>query len=128
MEEKGEVEYARALLEDGLAAVEGDNEHLWQAWASLEAREGNAALARKYFDASLAANEAHAAAWHGWAVLELREGNSRRALELLKKGLKKTPSAYLLQLEAAQLYAKLGDKSSARYHFARYKICCALLQ
>jgi len=119
MVERGDMDYARSLLDDGLAAVEGDNEHLWQAWASLEARAGNVGQARKYYDASLAANDKHAAAWHGWAVLELREGNSRRAMELLKKGIKRRPRAYLLQLELAQLFAKLGDATSARYHFAR---------
>eukprot|EP00958_Prasinococcus_capsulatus_P008219 scaffold784_cov399-Prasinococcus_capsulatus_cf.AAC.5 len=96
---------------------------LWRIGGALDVLKCLIRLqARKYYDASLAANDKHAAAWHGWAVLELREGNSRRAMELLKKGIKRRPRAYLLQLELAQLFAKLGDATSARYHFARYDI------
>lgn len=58
---------------------------MWQSWATLEARCGNAAQARKLFDASLVANRGHAAAWHGWGLLEKRQGNLLKAKDIWMK-------------------------------------------
>ncbi len=96
------------------AGAEGQNEHIWQAWATLEVREGNIAQARKVracrpprhaapllararcpadgparraqlFDAATVANGSHAPAWHGWGLLEKRQGNLTRARDLWMK-------------------------------------------
>ena len=40
-------EEARAVYEEGSTATGGRNEYIWQAWATLEARCGNASQARK---------------------------------------------------------------------------------
>ena len=37
------------------------------------------------FDASLVANNQHAASWHGWGLLEKRQGNFKKARELWMK-------------------------------------------
>ena len=63
----------------------GQNEYVWQAWATLEARCGNVAQARRLFDAALVANRAHAAAWHGWGLLEKRQGNLLKARDIWVK-------------------------------------------
>ena len=93
--------------------AEGQNEFIWQAWATLEARVGNVAKARKVcsfplvmgcmcfslvaldvdillgraqlYDAAIVANGSHAAAWHGWGLLEKRQGNPLRARDLWVK-------------------------------------------
>ena len=41
------AEEARAVYEEGSTATGGRNEYIWQAWATLEARAGNASQARK---------------------------------------------------------------------------------
>lgn len=40
-------EEARAVYEEGCTATAGANAHIWQAWATLEARSGNTSKARK---------------------------------------------------------------------------------
>ena len=40
-------EEARSVYEEGCTATAGSNAHVWQAWATLEARCGNASKARK---------------------------------------------------------------------------------
>ena len=90
------LDEARALYDEGATATRGENAHVWQAWATLEARvaaagwgvngngnKGNGgaaaaaadAAARKaarLFDAATVADPAHAAAWHGWGMMEKR--------------------------------------------------------
>lgn len=92
------LDEARALYDEGATATRGENAHVWQAWATLEARvaasgwgggggtKGNGggstaataaadAAARKaarLFDAATVADPAHAAAWHGWGLMEKR--------------------------------------------------------
>jgi tetratricopeptide (TPR) repeat protein len=90
------LDEARALYDEGATATRGENAHVWQAWATLEARvaasgwgaggngaKGNSgaaaaaadAAARKaarLFDAATVADPAHAAAWHGWGLMEKR--------------------------------------------------------
>lgn len=96
------LDEARALYDEGATATRGENAHVWQAWATLEARvaasgwgvngngnKGNSgaaaaaadAAARKaarLFDAATVADPAHAAAWHGWGLMEKRYGRRRR--------------------------------------------------
>ena len=60
----------------------GQNEYVWQAWATLESRCGKIAQARKLFDAALVANRKHAAAWHGWGHMEKRQGNLLKAKDI----------------------------------------------
>jgi len=61
------------------------NPYIWAAWAYLEARLGNAKVARKLYDAATVASPEHAAAWHGWGLLEKRQGNLIRARDLWLK-------------------------------------------
>lgn len=66
-------------------AAESVNPYIWAAWAYLEARLGNAKVARKLYDAATVASPQHAAAWHGWGLLEKRQGNLIRARDLWLK-------------------------------------------
>lgn len=111
---------ARRVYQAGCDACGGDNAYLWQAFAVLEEKSGNIALARKYYDASTAADKTHAAGWHGWGTLEKNQGNYQRARELYLKGVRLVPP----QKASAHLYHSLGVMalergriSEAREHF-----------
>ncbi|KAK9811400.1 hypothetical protein WJX72_003311 [[Myrmecia] bisecta] len=110
---------ARKLYEDGSAATLGENEYIWQAWATLEAKQGNVAQARKLFDAATVSNSRHAAAWHGWGLLEKRQGNFLKARDLWMKGIRatrNTPNPHLYQ-SLALLAADMGSTDEARQWF-----------
>ena len=76
---------AKAARVDLCVCVGGQNEYVWQAWATLESRCGKIAQARKLFDAALVANRKHAAAWHGWGHMEKRQGNLLKAKDIWMK-------------------------------------------
>jgi Tfp pilus assembly protein PilF len=121
------VDEARALFDDGAAATGGANSHVWQAWATLEARAGNTAKARTLYDAATVADPAHAAAWHGWGLLEKRAGDRGRARDLWVRGVreaKKDAAAYAvagpnphLHQSLAMLAAEAGFMEEARAWF-----------
>ena len=120
-ESEGAPAEARAVLEEGCRATNGENAFLWQAWAVLEQRQGNLRRARELFDAATVADKAHAAAWHGWGMLELRQGNYQRARDLLTKGLRLVPDGrpgkeFLFQ-SLGVMAADRGRSEEARKHF-----------
>ncbi|KAK9907358.1 hypothetical protein WJX75_002146 [Coccomyxa subellipsoidea] len=110
---------ARSIYEEGSTATGGQNEYIWQAWATLEARLGRASQARKLFDAAIVANKKHAASWHGWGLLEKREGNLVKARDLWLKGIRATegvPNPHLYQ-SIAVLAGEMGYLEEARRWF-----------
>jgi tetratricopeptide (TPR) repeat protein len=117
-EKAGRVSAARAVYEDGTRATRGENAFLWQAWAVLEARQGDVATARRLFDAATVADKRHAAAWHGWGMLELRQGNFQRARDLLLSGLRLAPESAFLYQSLGVMAADRGRADEARAHFA----------
>lgn len=120
LQRRGQIEEARELYTQGCDAVGGDNPFLWQAWATLEASQGELAKARRFFDAATVASSSHAAAWHGWGMLEKREGNLIRARDLFLKGArlckKDHPNEYLFQ-SLALLSFELGLVEEARDYY-----------
>jgi tetratricopeptide (TPR) repeat protein len=116
----GDVDAARQVYQDGADATGGDSAYIWQAWATLEEREGDVAKARQLYDAAVAADKTHAAAWHGWAVLEKKQGNFQRARDLLIKGSRLVPASkanpYLFQ-ELGVMAMERGRVAEAREHF-----------
>ncbi|CAK0784724.1 hypothetical protein CVIRNUC_007928 [Coccomyxa viridis] len=112
-------EEARAIYEEGSTATGGQNEYVWQAWATLESRCGKIAQARKLFDAALVANRKHAAAWHGWGHMEKRQGNLLKAKDIWMKGIRATreyPNPHLYQ-SIAILAGEMGYVAEARQWF-----------
>ena len=110
---------ALALYEAGSAATGGTNAHIWTAWAYLAGRRGNAALARRLYDAAIVASTSHAAAYHGWGLLEKAEGNVTRARDVWSRGIEATvanPNPYLYQ-SLAVLAADLDRPDEARKWF-----------
>lgn len=121
------IEEARALYDDGATATGGANSHVWQAWATLEARAGNTARARTLYDAATVADPAHAAAWHGWGLLEKQAGDPARARDLWVRGVRAAkrdpaaaeagPNPHLYQ-SLASLAAGAGFMEEARAWFS----------
>ncbi|BDA50860.1 PsbB mRNA maturation factor Mbb1, chloroplastic [Coccomyxa sp. Obi] len=110
---------ARSTYEEGSTATGGQNEYIWQAWATLEARLGKASQARKLYDAAIVANRKHAASWHGWGLLEKRQGNLVKARDLWLKGIRATegtPNPHLYQ-SIAVLAGEMGYVEEARRWF-----------
>lgn len=110
---------ALALYEAGSAATGGTNAHIWTAWAYLAGRRGNAALARRLYDAAIVAAPGHAAAYHGWGLLEKDQGNYSRARDVWTRGIAATaasPNPYLFQ-SLAVLAADLARPDEARKWF-----------
>ena len=70
-------------------SADNSNPFIWSSWGYLERRSGNAALARRLFDAATVVDEEHACAWHNWGLLEKEEGNYPRARDLWTKGIAK---------------------------------------
>jgi len=116
-EREGDVERARALFEEGSAACAGANPYIYQAWATLEVRQGNSARARVLFDAATAADKTHAASWHAWAALERREGNLGKARSLLLKGLQANKGNGFLWQGMALMERDAGNLDDARACF-----------
>ena len=120
LKQLGDVDAARRVYQDGADATGGDSAYIWQAWATLEEREGDVAKARQLYDAAIAADKTHAAAWHGWAVLEKKQGNFQRARDLLVKGSRLVPASkanpYLFQ-ELGVMAMERGRVQEAREHF-----------
>ena len=116
-EREGDVELARALFEEGSAACSGRNPYIYQAWATLEVRQGNAPRARVLFDAATAADRTHAASWHAWAALERRAGNLGKARALLLKGLEGNKRNGFLWQGIALMERDAGNLDKARACF-----------
>ena len=57
---------ARGVYEYGTRATGSENAYLWQAFATLERKAGNAARGEEVFRRGVGCQSKHAAAWHGW--------------------------------------------------------------
>jgi tetratricopeptide (TPR) repeat protein len=120
-ERDGRVDDARAVYDAGTRATAGENAFLWQAWAVLEARQGDTERARQLYDAATVADKRHAAAWHGWGMLEKRAGNYQRARDLFVRGLRLVPDSApkeFLYQSLGVMAAERGRADEARAHFA----------
>jgi len=123
LERQQQIELAVQVLEDGCAATKGENAHIWQVWACLEAKRGDAKRARQYFDAAIAADKTLISAYHSWAMLEQRQGNLAKARQLLVKALAaaehvKKPKSHVY-VALARLCERSDDPQAAR---AWYKL------
>ena len=117
------LDEARSLYDTGATATGGRNAHVWQSWATLEARAGDARAAARLYDAATVADPAHAAAWHGWGLLEKRRGDPSRARDLWVKGVRSAPRGAPpnphLHQSLAVLAADTGYMEEARSWFRK---------
>lgn len=63
-----------------------------QAWAVLEAEEGNLGEARRLFQLAADADPQMVHAWHAWGMLELRGGDLAKARQLFQSAVWAKPS------------------------------------
>ncbi len=85
--ELGRTSEARQWFEEGTRSNEGASSvALWQAWAVMESRQGDASAVRYLFKKALQANPKARYVHLAWALWERKLGNTRQCLQLLKRG------------------------------------------
>eukprot|EP01025_Chloroclados_australasicus_P012693 TRINITY_DN1596_c0_g1_i2.p1 TRINITY_DN1596_c0_g1~~TRINITY_DN1596_c0_g1_i2.p1 ORF type:complete len:552 (-),score=60.21 TRINITY_DN1596_c0_g1_i2:3350-4882(-) len=114
---QGRFQVAANVYQEGCAATQGSNAHIWTSWAYLEAQRGKYGKARTYFDAAITATPEHVGAWHGWAMLEKSQGDYLKARDLLQKGVNICGKNEQLCGSMALLAMELGLIDEARSWF-----------
>jgi len=91
--ELGRVEEARAWFEEGTRTLEGAaSVALWQAWAVLEAKQGDPTAVRFLFKKALVANPRSRYVHLAWALWERKQGNIDVGQQLLQRGQAMNPT------------------------------------
>mmetsp|Transcript_3469 Transcript_3469/g.6504 ORF Transcript_3469/g.6504 Transcript_3469/m.6504 type:complete len:786 (+) Transcript_3469:135-2492(+) len=106
---------ARLLFEAGTQCCP-ENVRILQAWAVMEYKSGDIALARKLFEQGNRIDPANAYVCHAWGLLEQRVGDSNRARLLFEKCLEIRPRLEVCTAWAV-LEAGVGDLKRARSLF-----------
>ena len=89
----GRVEEARAWFEEGTRSMEGAaSVALWQAWAVMEARQGDPTAVRYLFKRALGVNPKSRYVFLSWAMWEKKQGNLDLCVQLLKRGTELNPT------------------------------------
>ncbi|GAX78832.1 hypothetical protein CEUSTIGMA_g6269.t1 [Chlamydomonas eustigma] len=89
----GKVEEPRAWFEEGTQTLEGAaSVALWQAWAVLEAKQGDPTAVRYLFKRALGVNPSSRYVHLAWAMWERRQNNTELCLQLLKRGQSLSPT------------------------------------
>ncbi|EFJ42835.1 hypothetical protein VOLCADRAFT_83495 [Volvox carteri f. nagariensis] len=89
----GRVGEARAWFEEGTRTAEGAaSVALWQAWAVLEAKQGDPTAVRYLFRKALGANPRSRYVHLAWALWEKKQGNPQQCLALLQRGTQLNPT------------------------------------
>eukprot|EP01026_Neomeris_dumetosa_P058066 TRINITY_DN5382_c0_g1_i4.p1 TRINITY_DN5382_c0_g1~~TRINITY_DN5382_c0_g1_i4.p1 ORF type:complete len:560 (+),score=58.64 TRINITY_DN5382_c0_g1_i4:132-1811(+) len=114
---QGRFQAAADVYQEGCAATQGGNAHIWTNWGHLEAQRGKMGKARTYFDAAITASPEHTSAWHAWAMLEKGQGDYMKARDLLIKGVKVCHQKEQLYQSMALLAMELGLVEEARQWF-----------
>ncbi|GAX83851.1 hypothetical protein CEUSTIGMA_g11276.t1 [Chlamydomonas eustigma] len=110
----GKVEEARAWFEEGTRTLEGAaSVALWQAWAVLEAKQGDPTAVRYLFKRALGVNPSSRYVHLAWAMWERRQNNTELCLQLLKRGQSLNPTDAAIY----QAWA-LVEKDRGRYEEA----------
>ena len=110
LERMKQIDLAKRVLEDGCAATKGENGHIWQVWACLEAKQGDVRKARQYFDAAITADDTLISAYHSWAMLEQRQRNYAKAKQLLVKALARAEQEEKPQSHVYVALARLAER------------------
>jgi len=112
----GRVAEARAWFEEGTRTLEGAaSVALWQAWAVMEAKQGDPSAVRYLFKKALAANPRSRYVHLAWALWERKQGNVPLCIELLKRGSALNPTdAALFQAWALVEWRDRGSPDAAR--------------
>ncbi|KAG2431428.1 hypothetical protein HXX76_009443 [Chlamydomonas incerta] len=114
----GRVGEARSWFEEGTRSAEGAaSVALWQAWAVLEAKQGDPTVVRYLFRKALGANPRSRYVHLAWALWERRQGNPQHCLALLKRGCELNPTDSALYQAWALVEKQAGRIGRARELF-----------
>jgi Tfp pilus assembly protein PilF len=94
---------ARELFREG-AALNSRDAAILQAWARLEAAQGQTVTARALFDRAARVDPKHQPVWQAWGVMEYRSGNTDTARALFQRGVWANPKS----TDAARLFQAWG--------------------
>lgn len=114
------VSEARAWFDEGTSTIEGAaSVALWQAWAVLEANQGDPTAVRYLFKKALKANPKSRYVHLAWALWERKCGNLVTCKELLQRGSELNPTdAALYQARALLEWHEHNNAEKARALFA----------
>lgn len=116
--ELGKVDQARAWFEEGTRTAFGPSSvALWQAWAVMEARQGDKSAVRYLFKRALQAEPRSRYVHLAWAMWEQEQGNMRQCLALLRRGQQFNPTDPALYQAWAVLEKQTGNVDRARQLF-----------
>jgi len=122
----GDVSAARKILQKGLN-LNPENAHLWHGLGHLDFKLGNKECARRSFTVGLKvmnSTNCHIPnLYHSWALLEEGDGHTRRALRLLKHGLKHSPKNHRLYHALGNVYRRSGLYNEADEAFQNGMKC-----
>ncbi|PNW79465.1 hypothetical protein CHLRE_09g416200v5 [Chlamydomonas reinhardtii] len=114
----GRVGEARSWFEEGTRSAEGAaSVALWQAWAVLEAKQGDPTVVRYLFRKALGANPRSRYVHLAWALWERRQGNPQHCLALLRRGCELNPTDPALYQAWALVEKQAGRIERARELF-----------
>ncbi|MEW5298917.1 MAG: hypothetical protein WDW36_001987 [Sanguina aurantia] len=114
----GKVDEARAWFEEGTTTAYGEaSVALWQAWAVLEANQGDPTAVRYLFKKALQANSRSRYVYLAWAMWERRLGNPDTAVALLKRGQSLNPTDPAIYQAWAIVERERGSIERARRLF-----------
>ncbi|GLC37085.1 Protein high chlorophyll fluorescent 107 [Pleodorina starrii] len=114
----GRVGEARAWFEEGTRTAEGAaSVALWQAWAVLEAKQGDPTAVRYLFRKALGANPRSRYVHLAWALWEKKQGNPQQCLALLQRGSQLNPTDPALYQAWALVEKHAGRVQRARELF-----------
>jgi len=127
--ELGKTEEARAWFEEGTRTAEGGSSvALWQAWAVMEARQGDATAVRYLFKKALQASPKSRYAHLAWALWERKQGNRPQCIQLLKRGAGLNPTDPALFQARPGAAAAAAARSRARSLSSPPRLACARLR
>ncbi|GIL88660.1 hypothetical protein Vretimale_17253 [Volvox reticuliferus] len=114
----GQLGEARAWFEEGTRTAEGAaSVALWQAWAVLEAKQGDPTAVRYLFRKALGANPRSRYVHLAWALWEKKQGNPQQCLALLQRGSQMNPTDPALYQAWALVEKQAGRIDRARQLF-----------
>jgi tetratricopeptide (TPR) repeat protein len=109
-------EIARTLFKESITRSP-NHAQSYQAWACLEAKQGNLAQAKTLAWKGIKQAPEHPALWTIAGVVETRLGNTERAKKIFKEAISRFPKHGALYKVLGELYAREGAFQKARLVF-----------
>lgn len=116
--EMGVTEEARKWFRLGTDTLMGSSSHaLWQAWALMEKRQGDASVVRSLFRRGLAVSPRSRYTFLAWALWEKEQGEIEEARQLFRQGSQLNPRDAAILQAWAIMEQEQGNTQEARRLF-----------